>query len=163
MPKTKISFDLPDDLKLAIADAVTSFAKLEMAIEELIWAFVGVSISHGRMLTRMDTRPKFELLKKLVLEFVPVEQRKTIAPHLWKGLDQLREDRNDIVHGAWAILDGSKVVTVSHRYSAEPDEVGTKPYSIELLKLFVRRAATMEEHFVKELQQLLRSSPPKSE
>jgi hypothetical protein len=162
----KISFDLPDDLKLAIADAVTSFAKLEMATEKLIWTLVGVSWSHGRMLTRMDTQPKFALLKKLVLELVPARDRKTIAPNIWRALDELREDRNDIVHAVWAIMDdshGSHPIVVSHRYSAPPDEIGSKPYSIDLLKGFVRRTEMPQQRFARHLVQLLRSSPAKSE
>jgi hypothetical protein len=153
MPVPDISFDLPNDLKLAIANAVVSFAKLEMAVEELIWELVGLSFAHGRMLTRMDTRPKFELVKKLLLELVPPERRKTLAPNIWKAIEDLREDRNDIVHGTWVIFNGQPAL-VSHRYSAPPDEVGTKLFPIERLQLCVREAEMLEELFVKHLSAL---------
>jgi hypothetical protein len=149
----EISFDLPDGLKLAIANAVTSFAKLEMAIEELIWELIGLSFAHGRLLTRMDTRPKFELVKKLVLDLVPEKDRKTIAPNIWQAMTILREDRNEIVHGTWVIFNGKPAI-VSHRYSAPPDEIGTRSFSIDELKRFVRKAEMLEKLFANHIVSL---------
>ena len=64
------AIDIPDDFKLALADFIINFGRLEIALDQLIWWAAGVSSKEvGKALTaRLDIRPKCEMVLAILKE-----------------------------------------------------------------------------------------------
>lgn len=60
MPAPKWSFDLPIKLKLAIADCITLYSKIESCIVELVWALEAPDLTRKRELRRHGATKIFE-------------------------------------------------------------------------------------------------------
>jgi hypothetical protein len=64
LPDTsRLSKEIPNDVKIAIANAIMAFAEMEVSAETVIWDLTGLSIDDGKLLTRMDSKDKLELAK----------------------------------------------------------------------------------------------------
>ena len=48
-----------------MADAIMAFSDMEMSAEQFIWDLLGLSPDDGRLVTRIETKDKIELAKKL--------------------------------------------------------------------------------------------------
>lgn len=112
---SKVSRDLPDPVKVAIADVIIAFSLLDAAAEQFIWQLCGLSFEDGRLLTTMDTRPKFNVLKALVLKRGITLSNPPLPDSFWDTLDNLREYRNQVAHGQWAMYDRQVPITASFR------------------------------------------------
>jgi hypothetical protein len=112
-----------------IGQVVSEWAYLENCLGELILKCTGMSFEDGRLFTaRTDASRIIELLRKLA-------PRKLQGGHLQNLVDvlaladQLRDDRNFIVHGTWAIMMPEGVPTVSSlRANSEPDIIVTENF-----------------------------------
>ena len=82
---TKVSHNIPDEVKIAIADALIAFNRMDAASEALIWALTGLSFQDGKLLIGMDTRPKLAILKKLIEQKFNNEKRKFHLRHFGKS------------------------------------------------------------------------------
>jgi hypothetical protein len=130
----RITEGLPDNVKIAIADALIAFAAMEVSAETLIWGFNQLRPDDGKLLTRMDARPKFDLARTF-------SESRAIHPHphaattkdFWAMLTQITDARNKIAHGFWIMLDGTTPVAASYRMKADPGRIMGEAFPIERL------------------------------
>lgn len=86
----------------AIGEVASMWNLTEMYAQNLIWHFLGIDCKKGRVLTNdLASVKKLELFKNLTVRWVPEKawQNEILAIH--KEANELRAERNKIVHGAW--------------------------------------------------------------
>ena len=109
---SRLSNAIDDTARAAIGSIVIEFAAMEASAEFLIWALLNLPAQHGTVLTKMDARPKFELLRKLLEERPQDMPDGPFGSELWRALDDSREKRNRIAYNQWAMLDGTNLMLV---------------------------------------------------
>jgi hypothetical protein len=137
--ESQLSSNIPDEIKLAIADSVIAYAAMENAAERLIWDISGLSYDDGRLLTRSGG-DKLEILRKLIEGhgLIVYRSRQTTID-MWVAIKELTAVRNLIVHGVWAMLDSAIVVSISNRLRSDYGQVEGEPFSLGRLQAFVRQ------------------------
>jgi hypothetical protein len=107
-----------------IGRVVVAWAKLESALDGLIWHLLSLEIEDGRIITaRLDAVAKIKMSRDLGNLNLSEEQFRQLSPILDR-IDILREDRNHIVHGMWARNREGIPITFSLRTKPlEPDQV----------------------------------------
>jgi len=93
-PHLTWSFVLPDKLKLAIADAVVLYSRIESCIVEIIWELEEADIERKREIAKAWGDQNFRLVKRAV-KLIP--GAKTDA--IWPALKAIGKERNLIGHG----------------------------------------------------------------
>jgi hypothetical protein len=122
---------------------------MEEAAERLIWDVSGLSYDDGRLLTRSGG-DKFGILRSLIEShgLIIYRSRQTTVS-MWTAIKDLTKVRNLIVHGIWAILDGSIAISISNRLSSDHGLVEGEGFSLDRLQAFVRQCvkvrATLQE------------------
>jgi hypothetical protein len=91
-----------------IGRVVVAWSKLEMVLQELIWTLADLEMEDGRIFTeRQDVTRLISMLRALAELHIPDEGEPNQRHRLLDVLDvvdQLKEERNRIVHGSWGIL-----------------------------------------------------------
>lgn len=113
---------IPDDFKLGLAQFVINFARLELAVDHLIWWAAGIeSVRAGRRLTvRMDIRPKTEMAKSLLAELSDTSPSDLYCP-LMPRIAKLTKFRNTVVHGWWMAF-GENSVALSAKPNGRSED-----------------------------------------
>ncbi len=143
----RVSFDIPAPVKLAIADAIIAFARLETTVEQLIWSLVGIPDHHGPKLTRMDTRAKFQLLEGLMISEIFIEKKRN-PKDLWTMLRELTDERNMVIHGIWAMVDKTDPYIYSHKLKAPKGIIRSRHFPIELLQHMEKSCRVIEDSLI---------------
>ena len=117
-PPASWSFELPDNLKLKIADAITLFSRIDSNIVEARWAAEGADYERKKAIARKPAVDNIEALKGMVAA-MGLEVAST--PRIWEAFDQLKWDRNLIAHGVWMIDDEGVPWVVWHSKFLEDD------------------------------------------
>src|SRR4051812_41276936 len=91
---TPVSFVLPDKLKLAIADSITLYSKIESCIVELVWVLENPDLERKRAIAKSWGDQNFRIVKKAV-KMIPGAESESI----WPALKDLTQERNLIGHG----------------------------------------------------------------
>ena len=136
----RVSFGVPNSVKIAIADALLAFAEMEAAVEVLIWELTGMSYDDGRLLTRMDAKMKFDLAEKLAKSHgvhTPPPPGKTTV---WSAMTSLLQPRNTLVHGVWIMMDLITPAVISYRFPAAPEQIEAEVFDTERLEAVKRRS-----------------------
>ena len=112
-----------------IGRVVSEWTYLENCLGELLLKCTGMSFEDGRLFTaRMDPARLIELLRTLGPRKLQ-GQHLQILIDLLTISDQLRDDRNFIFHGTWAIMMPEHVPTVSSlRTKSNPDVIVTENF-----------------------------------
>lgn len=85
-----------------IGRTVIAWAKLEAAMGRFVWLGFGLDMSTGRIITsRMDATSLIRTLRDLGPLKLREDQWFKLSSILDR-IDQLRDDRNNVVHGNWA-------------------------------------------------------------
>jgi hypothetical protein len=137
--ESQLSSDIPDVIKIGIADCVVAYAAMEDTAERLIWDISGLSYDDGRLLTRSGG-DKFEILRKVIEGhglIIPLSRQSTI--NMWTAIKQLTTVRNLIVHGVWAMLDNTTAISVSNKLASDHGHVEGEGFGLERLQAFVRQ------------------------
>src|ERR1039458_8716607 len=88
-PDLKWSFALPDKLKLAIADCITLYSRIESCIVEIIWELEQANLERKKEIAKAWGNENFKILKAAVRENPGA---KTDA--IWPTLKSLDKERN---------------------------------------------------------------------
>ena len=167
---SRVSRGLPEDVKVAIADVVIAFSFMDSAAEQLIWQLCGLSFDDGRLLTTMEARPKFNVLKQLVVRHKLTLANPALPDSFWESMDKLREYRNQVAHGQWAMVDEKIPVTASFRIiDKQTGAIIADAFSIERLEAIARQCERCFDYLgrlgLAHQEQLAQSSarPPASE
>jgi hypothetical protein len=88
-----------------IGRLIVAWSKLEAAMEDYIWALLGVEIDYGRVVTaKLDASSRIQMIASLALLEYPKEKSDEVK-ELMSQIDILRDDRNFVMHGSWGMLD----------------------------------------------------------
>jgi hypothetical protein len=156
----RLSDDVPDAIKIALAEAVMAYAVMEGAAERLIWDITGLSYDDGRLLTRTDSSDKFETLKTLTEHYgLIIHYNRKTTQEMWTAIRQLMPVRNLIVHGIWAMLDHKISVTISYRLPTTTGNVVGEAFSLERLHAIARQCYRVKKS-LDGLSDRVRASPP---
>ncbi|MGA2492669.1 MAG: hypothetical protein ABSF67_06915 [Roseiarcus sp.] len=141
---TSWDFTLPDKLKLAIADSLVAFARLETLSLETVWIFEDATLAEKKALARDWVTANFRKIKRVVKKLPGAETDK-----IWPTLEKLAQERNLIAHGFWAVDSSGRPVVMSHKFLESDDYVTAEFFDYTRFDYFITRA----EHLVKTFQQ----------
>ncbi len=86
----------------AIGEVSSMWNLTEIYTQNLIWHFLGIDRKKGRVLTNdLTSVKKLELFKNMTIRWVSENAWKIEILAIHKEADDLRVERNKIVHGAW--------------------------------------------------------------
>lgn len=157
---SRISFVIPDEIKIAFASAMMAFTAMEQSAEHLVWDLVGISYDDGRLLTRMDTKERFELLKVLMKRYnLPAHPNPKTTTEMWTAVRHLIEARNRMAHGAWHMLDQQTPIAVSTRLPTELGRVTGESFTLSRLNAIERQCLRVKRQ-LDDAAVRLSSSPP---
>ena len=110
---------IPDELKIALANFIINFGRIEAAIDQLIWWAAHIDDPYtGRLIiSRLDIRPKCEMALKLLAGLSDLATYNAFKI-LNKKIETLTKRRNAIVHGWW-IAFGQTAVAMSTKPGSE--------------------------------------------
>jgi len=156
----RLSDDMPDTIKIAIAEAIMAYAVMEGTAERLIWDITGLSYDDGRLLTRTDSSDKFEILRTLAENYgLIIHYSRKTTLEMWAAIKQLMPVRNLIVHGIWAMLDHQIPVTISRRFKTTTGNVLGEAFPLERLQAIARQCYHVKK-YLDGLSNRVRASPP---
>jgi hypothetical protein len=149
-PHMPWSFELPSPLKMAIADAVTLFSKIDSCILETVWLVEGADLARKKKLAKAFASDNVEAIEAIVKS---IPGAKTDA--IWPALKELRNDRNLIVHGVWMVDDQGRPLVLWHSKMLDSDEHVTAEYfEYRRFDRFLQHGAVLLKTFA-ELKRLL--------
>ncbi|WP_159600865.1 hypothetical protein [Starkeya nomas] len=105
MTTNPYSANIPDGLKISIADALTLHGHLENQLVELIWLVKG---ERGEQRRRTAKKHAADHCKELQGQLEALGWN--VPSRLWDDLKELRDERNLIGHGAWGMVSGRPTV-----------------------------------------------------
>ncbi|TAN59442.1 MAG: hypothetical protein EPN20_15100 [Magnetospirillum sp.] len=119
MPEgVRLSSELPEWLRLAIADAVVLFGRIEQEAIEIAWLLNDATLKEKLKLARNPATDTFLTILGRVEQWVP-----GLKLHALKdGFTILAQDRNLVVHGAWTMVD-DKPWVVWHKFLEDDDSI----------------------------------------
>lgn len=159
---SRLSDNIPNEVKIAIANSIVSYSAMESIAERLIWEITNLSPDDGKLLTRAGTSSNFDTLRKLVEQHgIIVFHHRQTTLEMWKAIKQLVETRNLIVHGVWAMLDNSTPIAISHRISgSDIGHVLGEPFDIGRLQAVERQCYKVKKTFERLSARLVEAAPP---
>jgi hypothetical protein len=145
-PDASWSFALPDKLRLAIADAIIVFARMETTLLEIVWILEESNLEEKQVLVRDVVSKNFKKLKKVVTGLPGAE-----TGRIWPTLEKLANERNLIAHGFWAVDDkhDDRPVVMSHKFLESEDYVTGEHFDYARFDSFMKRA----EHLLNTFRQ----------
>jgi hypothetical protein len=155
-PNAAWHFELPDRLKIAIADCVVAFARIETIALETVWVFEDSTLEEKRELTRDFVTKHFKKIKRVVKRMPGARTDK-----IWPTLEHLAGERNLIAHGFWAVNEEGRPVVLSHKFLKSEDYVIAEFFDYARFDYFLRRA----DHLLNTLRQfktMLEAMPKES-
>ena len=156
---SRLSRDIPDSVKLAIASVVMTFSELEMSAEMFIWEVLKLSDDDGKLVTQIDTKDKLELAKKLSERYaIPLHSNPQSAAEAWSVIRKLIEARNKVAHGVWSMIDRSMPIAVSYRIPVEPGSVNSEHFPISRMTTIADSCSRLRRRF-DEMCAIARSLP----
>jgi hypothetical protein len=119
MPESvRFSAEIPDHVKLAIADAVIVFGRIEQELIEIAWVLSNADLKQRLKIARAPTTDNFIA----IIEAVEQAQPGVNLGAIKTTAQQLADDRNLMVHGAWSMTD-NKPWVVWHKFVEDTDSV----------------------------------------
>lgn len=138
---SRVSYELPIDIKIGIADLILAFSKLEQTCQRVVWGVHNLSPDDGDMLIgRVDARKTFELLEQSLMHKAPSDFAE-IPKRLWETFRLLTRLRNLAAHGAWVVVDGHDIQVISSRLKAKRGFVTGERFPLSRLHTAIRWTA----------------------
>jgi hypothetical protein len=147
---SRVSQQLPDNVKIGIADAIVAFSYLEHAAERLTSQLHSSSIDDGFTLPAPDARLDFHLLKQMVASHGLMLAHPPLPENFWETLDDLRRYRDQVARDQWAMVDGEIPVTASFWFvDQEVDAIIAHAFSIERLEAIASECKRCFHHLAR--------------
>jgi hypothetical protein len=119
MPEgVRLSAELPDWVKLSIADAIVTFGRIEQEMIEISWILNDADLKQKLKLAKIRATENFVA----VLESVGRAEAGLKLDALKERFKTLATERNLIVHGAWTMTD-EKPWVVWHKFLEDDDSI----------------------------------------
>jgi hypothetical protein len=137
----KLSRDLPDWVKLAIADAIMLFGRLEQEVIEIAWLIKGAEPKVERL--KVARNPATDNCSDIVaiVEQAAIQELNALR----STFDDLAKDRNLIVHGAWWFVDDRRPWVVWHKFIEDNESVMGEFYEKGRFADFMMKATHLYE------------------
>jgi hypothetical protein len=135
----KLTHEIPDWVKVAIADAILLFGRLEQEVIEIAWLIKGAEQKLERI--RIARNPATDNFSDIVAIVEEAAGQKLTA--LRSTFDDLSKDRNLIVHGAWWIVDDHRPWVVWHKFIEDNESVMGEYYEQGRFADFMMKAKTL--------------------
>jgi hypothetical protein len=119
-------------LRLAIADAVVMYSRLDTMILEIIWELRKSDLNEKRKLAKRSAAKNFEELKEHVRALGSFDA-------IWKSLEQLKDERALIAHGSWFLIDGKPFVLWHKEFLTYKDEVTAELFDERRFERFMTK------------------------
>ena len=136
----RLSFELPDRLKIAIADAIVLYSRMESLCIEIIWEIEQPGLERKKEIAKNWGEQNFKLLRDAVKQ---LPGAKTDA--IWPTVKRLGKERNLIGHGVWAWTpdEGRPLVVWHAKFLENVDWVGAEYFDWARFDLFKKRATAL--------------------
>jgi hypothetical protein len=146
-----------------IGRVVVEWSKLENCINDLIWRLTDLTFEDGRLLTeRMDVSRSIIILRALAGRKLEGELQQELINAL-AAADELRDDRNFIIHAAWGTLRPENVaVAASLRAKSEPGIVVSEDFPHRRMRAIATEIVRVKRTLVKIMNALPAPSYDKS-
>lgn len=145
MPEgVRLSPDLPQWVRLAIADAVVLFGRTEQETIEISWLLNNADLKYKLKLARNPATSTFVT----ILESVEQPEPNLKLDALKEGFTALAQERNLIVHGAWTMVD-EKPWVVWHKFLEDDESIIGEYFEVWRFDKFM----TKGEHILDMLRQ----------
>ena len=121
---------IPDAQFDRIGRVAAAWSHLEATLDDLIWHLLDLCDEDGRIITDgLDAIRKIEMARKLAERYFSDDQLETLKAVL-KTVDDLRLDRNFIIHGIWGSIAPAKrlAAALSFRPKAPPGQVALETF-----------------------------------
>lgn len=119
MPEgVQLSPEMPQAVRLSIADAVVLFGRMEQEAIEISWLLTDAGLKERLKLARTPATENFIA----IIESVENAQENLKLDALKESFRGLADDRNLIVHGAWTMAN-EKPWVVWHKFAEDTDSV----------------------------------------
>ncbi len=119
MPEgVRLSADLPQRIRLAVADAVVLFGRMEQEIVEIAWLLSDATFREKQKLARDPATGNF----LAILTTLEQREQGLKLDALKDGFTTLAQERNLIVHGAWTMVE-EKPWVVWHKFLEDDDSI----------------------------------------
>ncbi len=153
-PDLTWSFELPDRLKLAIADAIVLYSRIECCCIEIIWEIEQADLGRKQELAKNWGEQNFKLLRKAV-ESLPGAK----TDRIWPTLKALGKERSLIGHGVWMWTSEERPLVVWHsNFLESADWVGAEYYDWSRFESFMRKATVLMNTFAQFKLMLVRTN-----
>lgn len=122
-----------------IGRVVTEWARLEGVMQEIVWRLLKLDFEDGRALTgRADADRLITILRSIAPRHVKEPKLEALL-HTLDVVDQLREDRNFIVHGSWGtVMPDMDAISTSIRPKATPFEVVSEVFTHDQMRAIIK-------------------------
>jgi hypothetical protein len=138
-PDQHIDPDVPITHQKLIGKVVVLWAKVENAMQDAIWQFLGLEPEDGRILTaRNDAQDNILMLRSFAKRYLDAGRFEEFDKTVLKVIEARQEDRNIIVHGAWGTLkpERTPISTVLRRKS-DVGEIAAETFSDSRMRQIV--------------------------
>ena len=129
------SWIMPDWVKLAIADALIVFGRLEQEIIEIAWLLKDADVKEKVKTARAPASENFQGILG-VME----EQHGSKFDGLRTAFDKLSTDRNLMALGCWVLIDGVKPWVVWHKFIQDDASVIGEYFEVHRFDNFMKKA-----------------------
>jgi hypothetical protein len=112
------SWKMPEWVKLAIAESLILFGRLEQEIIEIAWLLKDANAKEKVKVARTPATENFDGILAVVEEHTADKLNA-----LRSAFEELARNRNLIAHGCWLMIDGAKPWVVWHKFIEDDENV----------------------------------------
>jgi hypothetical protein len=142
-PDLSWSFDLPVNLKCAIADCITLYSKIESCIVEIVWVLEEADLPRRIEIAKSWGDQNFKIVKRAVKSMPSAD-----SDEIWPTLKELQTERNLIGHGVWMVTDDGRPLVVWHaKFLESADWVGAEYFDWRRFDHFLARGQVLLKAF----------------
>lgn len=142
-PDLTWSFELPDRLKITIADAIVLYSRIESCCIEILWELEQADLERKKEIAKAWGDQNFRSLKQALNQIPGAKTDK-----IWPALKALGKDRNLIGHGVWMWTDEERPLVVWHsKFLEEDDWVGAEYFEWVRFERYMKHATVLLNTF----------------
>lgn len=143
------------DHERLVGRVVIEWAKLEGVLLDLIWQLLNLDDEDGRtVLARSDADTRIKLIRALAPRYIEQPKLETILSAI-DIADDLRDDRNFIIHGTWGTLMPENVPNaISIRTKSQPGILISETFSADRMNSIIKLTVETKSKLIKIIQEL---------
>jgi hypothetical protein len=145
-------------LKIAIADAIVLYSRIESCCVEIIWELERADLERKKEIAKAWGDQNFKLLKQAIAKIPGAK-----TDNIWPALKALGRERNLIGHGVWMWTNEERPLVLWHsKFLEEDDWVGAEFFDWSRFDHFMKRAIDIMNTFARFKLLLIQGQAPVS-